>query len=49
MQPLLPQILTLSLDSLAVGILAARLAPRFAVLPYALVFGLSEVLADIRL
>lgn len=42
MLPHLPQVLALSLDSLAVGVLAVRLAPRFAVLPYALAFGLSD-------
>lgn len=44
MLPHLPQVLGLSLDSLAVGVLAARFAPHFGVLPYALALGFSDVL-----
>jgi hypothetical protein len=43
--PLLSQVVVLSLDSLAVGVLAARLMPSFAALPYALAFGLSDAFA----
>lgn len=43
--PHLSQAVALSLDSLAIGVVAARLVPDFAALPYALAFGLSDALA----
>lgn len=43
----LSPILGLSLDSFAAGVLAARLGPRFATLPFALACGLSDTAAAV--
>ena len=47
MLPLLSQVVALGFDSFAVGVLAARLLPSFAALPYALAFGMSDAFAAI--